>query len=225
MVQHGIQTGYTGNADGSWRQSCDTICVVGTLYEQMLVQDATEREVPNRILHGRVGLQGHSQTQPVDVEPSYHRLFGIVRSLFVYDTCQCRHLFTSHTASLCFRLPLGRPEAIVLAFHTLNQFVDGNVPIDFVSVWNEESWDGGSRVAVRVAVGAVGQGLGNLCGINHQTLGKHGSQLLHRSGRGDDKVHGLLSTVPEQTEQLQTSGAGLNMIATCSWTETEDLVV
>ena len=67
VIQHRVDGIDARHADRRRRQALVQIGVIRRFVFQMLVQDAAQAEILHRVFDRRVGLQGHSLFQPVDV--------------------------------------------------------------------------------------------------------------------------------------------------------------
>lgn len=198
VVEHGIDACHRRDADRTWRKSRILVRIIRALDIQQVVVDAFQAKLLPGELDGWVCLQRHSfwifgvaEHQSVVIHAGNHRLLGVVGGLFVHDARQSDYLYRGELHRLCLLGALEVPELVALLLHPIQQFADGNVPIDVVGVRDEHAGDGGGVVAILLAGGLVGECLADFQTVEHQFLAEFGREFVDGAHGRDGEVDGL----------------------------------
>lgn len=93
------------------------IGVVGTVYSEMLVHNATQGEVAEGKLHGGVGLELHARVKAIEIHTSNFGTLGFVGRLLFHDAGKRIGFVGGKSGLLGLRRAFGRPKRIVLFLH------------------------------------------------------------------------------------------------------------
>ena len=82
-IEHCFDVCNTGYAYGARRQTCILISIVGRVSLQVNIEDATQLEITEGILHCRVGLEKHATLEAIKVESSHEGFLIILDGLLI----------------------------------------------------------------------------------------------------------------------------------------------
>ena len=223
VVEHGVDACHRRDADRTWRKTRILIRIIRTLDIQQVVVDALQAKLLPGELNGWVCLQRHSfwifgvaQHQSVVIHAGNHRFLGVVGGLFVHDARQGDYLYWGELHRLRLLGALKVPELVALFLHSIQQFADGNVPIDVVGVRDEHAGDGGCVVAILLTGGLVGERLADFQAVEHKFLAEFGREFVDGAYGRDGEVDGFLESVFQMSPHLEGSVAGMDGVAACA---------
>ena len=188
------------------------IGVVGRLRLQVAVQDAAQREVLQRILDRRIGLQGDAAAQAVDVDPGDAGHLVRLARLLVDDRREGHHLQAAQPAALALGVPHGGPETVVLLLHAPHELLGCRRPPQFVGIGYEHRKE---RHAVEAQL--AGHTLRSHHAQQRRRIGielprEFPGQLRGRAHVVDRHPHGGLQPQLEHAGHLDDAHAGLEEI-------------
>ena len=216
VVQYGVNAADAGNLDGARGQSLVAIGIVGTVDGEQFVVDALQLKLFECKLDGGVGLQGHVGLQAVEVHACYHGLLSGICRLLVNDAGQRAYLVGCQSHIVGFGLAVALPEAVVLIAHACQQGINADIPIDVVGVGHKHCRNGAGVVAQLSADGVAGECLGNGGRVEHQAMGQHSGQTVHRAHLRNGEAEAFLLAVLQVAEDDEGTFAGLNGITACA---------
>ena len=201
-VEHTVDRSNRRHTDRRGGQPLIFISVVGRIDAQVLVEDSTQCEITHGILYGRVGLQGHTLIQSVDVNACYRGHFVRCAGLFIDNRRQRHHLQTRQSAALAFGVAVG-PKCLRLLLHSLDNLLGRYGPIEFVGVGDKHR-EHRQRVFVAIFFSdlLIGQHRSDLDRIGIDLTGELAGQLGGRFGIVECNVDGCLHTELDHSHDL-----------------------
>ena len=141
VFEHSIDRGNRRYADGSGRQSCVAVGVVGAVGGEHVVQDSPDGEIAYGVFDSRVGLERHANAEPVEIDGRYVGLFFLGIGFLFYNGGNGKNLLAGETEVLKLELTF-IPEIVGFAFHTVEECFGRGGPVEFIGVLQKHAYNG-----------------------------------------------------------------------------------